>query len=281
MGRAPDFIGLGAQRSGTSWLYACLYDHPGICIPVKEAHFFSRERNWSKGIGWYESIFRGCSQDAKAGEVSTSYLPDADASQRIRAHYPSVKLMACLRDPADRAFSNYMNDVKAGMIKGSVPFAAALRDHPEYIEQGRYFTHLRKYLDLFSPDQLLILLHEESLAEPLRFMQRIYGFIGVDPSFVPSMLQARVNVSRVPRSVGLDLLMEKGSVALRRLGLHAVWWILKRAGLGGALRSLNTAKDGGISGLSATDRRALCELFEEEIRGVEGLMGRSLAHWRS
>ncbi len=79
----PDFLGLGAQKSGTSWIYSCLYDHPQVCIPVKDLHFFSRERNWSRGFTWYEEQFARCGADTLAGEFSTSYLADPEAAARI------------------------------------------------------------------------------------------------------------------------------------------------------------------------------------------------------
>ena len=56
-------IGIGAQRTGSSWLYACMYEHPEICMPRKEINFFSRERNWSRGFEWYEGIFAECLRD--------------------------------------------------------------------------------------------------------------------------------------------------------------------------------------------------------------------------
>ena len=93
-----DFIGLGAQRSGTSWIYACLHEHPQIFIPIKEIHFFSRERNWSKGYQWYENLFAQCPIDRKAGEFSTSYLIDQETPSRIHQQYPGTKLIVSLRN---------------------------------------------------------------------------------------------------------------------------------------------------------------------------------------
>src|SRR5438045_5070609 len=91
--RAPDFIGIGAQRTGTSWIYACLYEHPEICMPRKEINFFSRERNWTRGFEWYEQIFAECPSRTIAGEFSTSYLSDAQAPARIKDRYPAVRLI--------------------------------------------------------------------------------------------------------------------------------------------------------------------------------------------
>ena len=67
-GTGPGFIGIGAQRTGTSWLYACMYEHPQVCMPRKEINFFSRERNWKRGYEWYERVFAECPADAVVGE---------------------------------------------------------------------------------------------------------------------------------------------------------------------------------------------------------------------
>jgi hypothetical protein len=281
MGRYPDFIGLGAQRAGTSWIYSCLYEHPNICIPIKEIHFFSRERNWSKGYEWYEAIFEKCPQDAKTGEFSTSYLSDPTTPERIHERYPDVKLIACLRNPLDRAYSNYLNDMMAGVVEPEVNFGEALKEHPGYIERGRYATHLKRYLQVFSMDQILMLIYEDSLKNPSSFIQTAYEFIGVDSSFVPSMVDTIVNKGRVPRLVWPDRLLRKASEFLRSKGLHNLWWLAKRAGLGDKIRALNTREPAGQDRSGDLSERArLYEMLESEIAGLEKLMGRNLKEWR-
>jgi hypothetical protein len=280
MGRYPDFIGLGAQRAGTSWIYSCLYEHPNICLPVKEVHFFSRERNWSKGYEWYEAIFEKCPQDAKTGEFSTSYLSDPATPERIHEHYPDVKLIACLRNPLDRAYSNYLNDIMAGVVEPEVTFGEVLKEHPGYIERGRYATHLKRYLQVFSMDQILMLIYEDSLENPMSFITTIYEFISVDPSFVPSMVDTIVNKGRVPRFVWLDRLLRETSAFLRGKGLHNLWWLAKRAGVGDKIRALNTREvASGDRGLGLSEREILYEMLESEIAGLEKLMGRNLEEW--
>jgi hypothetical protein len=281
MDRAPDFIGLGAQRAGTSWIYANLYEHPEICIPMKEIHFFSRERNWSKGYEWYENKFRNCSPDTRAGEFSTSYLMDTNTPQRIHHRYPRVKLIASLRNPINRAYSNYMNDKMAGTVKRETAFAEALREHPEYVEQGRYFSQLQLYLKYFAIDQLLILIYEDSLRDPLGFIQTIYRFIGVNPSFIPSMAFTKINQSRVPRFLWIDRILRRTSEFLRRRGLSSLWWLAKRVSLGSSIRALNTLQPNRETRqYPPSEQELIYEVLESEISGVEELTGRQLKEWR-
>ncbi|HEU4677805.1 MAG TPA: sulfotransferase domain-containing protein, partial [Candidatus Paceibacterota bacterium] len=132
-----DFIGLGAQKSGTSWAYTCLYEHPAVCMPQKELHFFSRPR-FEEGKEWYEAQFKNCAPGKLRGEWSTSYLYSPDAPERIRSLYPNAKLLAILRNPIDRAYSQYRNAVRAGEIPKSMPFRAYSAKEPSVWEQGRY-----------------------------------------------------------------------------------------------------------------------------------------------
>lgn len=280
MGRAPDFIGLGAQRAGTSWIYACLYEHPEVCMPVKETHFFSREKNWSKGYAWYETLFEECPPEAKVGEFSTSYLVDLATPEHIYQRYPGVKLMASLRNPMSRAYSNYMNDIVAGVVDRHSPFRMALRQHPEYLEQGRYAAQLERYLQNFSQDRMLILIYENGLKDPLAFIQSIFEFLKVDESFVPSMLFTRVNEGRVPRFPWIDKMLREISAILRRGELSSLWWHAKRAGIGRGIRVLNTRQLLSKNrGLSVSDESFLYEALADDIMALEALLGRELEEW--
>jgi hypothetical protein len=279
--RGPDFLGLGAQKAGTSWIYSCLYDHPQVCIPVKDLHFFSRARNWSRGFGWYEEQFARCGPDTLAGEFSTSYLADADSAGRIHGRYPSVKLLACLRNPADRAFSNFLNDLQAGALPPTTRFEDALASHPEYVRQGAYASQLQPYLDRFPREALLLLLYDDLQRAPLEFMSSIYRFLGVDDAFVPRMLHERVNVARVPRSAGADRMARTAVTALRRRGLDRVVWLAKRSGLPRVTQRLNSRPTAlAEHELTAEQRAALTAELAPEIDRLELLLGRDLGAWR-
>ena len=130
-----DFIGIGAQRSGTSWVYACLYEHPEICIPIKEIHFFSRPR-YENGTLWYEEHFATCGVGKRCGEFSTSYLYSDVTAERIHKHYPEVKILAILRNPITRALSQYGNAIKGGEIPESMTFTEY------YTTETVSYTHL-------------------------------------------------------------------------------------------------------------------------------------------
>jgi hypothetical protein len=280
--KAPNFIGIGAQRAGTSWMYACLYEHPRVCMPRKEINFFSREPNWRRGFGWYEEIFGECPPDAVSGEFSTSYLTAPDAAARIRDRYPQVRLVVSLRSPVDRAYSSYLNDIVAGVVPRERGFQEALDEHPEYLDVGRYAGHLRRYLELFPREQLLVSIFEDSRQDPLGAIQEVYRFLGVDSGFRPSMLDRRVGAGRVPRFQWAERSLLRSSAALRRRKqLRPLWWTAKRLGVGDLVRTLNTAHSRQTTdGLDPEERQSLGRRLEPEIGALEELLHVELPEWR-
>ncbi len=270
-----DFIGIGAQKSGTSWIYACLYEHPEICMPYKEINFFSRERNWKKGLGWYRERFKTCSSKKLKGEYSTSYLYSNIAAQRIYDNFPNTKLIVCLRNPIDRGFSNYKHDIKVGNISEGISFPEAAKKHKEYLGRGFYNQQLERYFKLFSRDQILILVYEDIKKNPLKFIQKIYNFLGVNSSFVPSMLEKKVDVSRKPKLIFLDKIIRRIANFLRKLRLHKMVWLVKKTGIPEKIRKINTEDKKELK----IDNRVyskLGELYEEDIKKLSKKLKRDL-----
>jgi hypothetical protein len=216
-----------------------------------------------------------------AGEFSTSYLADPGTAARIRIRYPDAKLVVSLRHPVARAYSNYLNDAMAGVVRPGTPFVDALRAHPEYVEQGRYFSQLARYLALFPRPQLLVLVIEDAAADPVALVQGVFRFLGVDPTFVPSMATARVNEGRVPYAAAVDRTLARTADVVRRLGLARVWWAAKKAGLGVVARRLNTRRTKDAADVPADVRAAVLEALGPEIDALAGFLRRDLAEWRT
>jgi len=185
----PDFLVIGAQRSATSWLYFCLKEHPDVFVPYKkEIEFFSRF--YQNGIEWYARYFELRKQETAAGEVTPSYLADEASPERIRRHLPGVKLVAVLRNPVERAYSQYLKQVKAGAVSGS--FQEASGKNPAFIKRGMYHAQLSRYWELFGREKICIVFYEDIKRDPVIVTRKIYEFLGVDPAFEPSCLRAVV-----------------------------------------------------------------------------------------
>lgn len=271
-----DFIGVGAQKSGTSWIYACLYEHPQICAPIKEIHFFSRERNWSKGIDWYLNKFNSCKTGLLKGEFSTSYLYDENSAARIKKHFPKAKIILSLRNPVNRAFSQYRNAIKAGEISKDTSTEEAIEKDKSIIEQGLYYGQIKRYLDIFGKERILVLIYEDSKKNPAEFIKSIYKFLNIDENFVPSMLHRSVNTARTPRHVVVDRYMTRIAEFLRRIGLDKIVWFIKKSSIPDMVRKVNTQEDDII--LAPDVKKRLKKIFQEDVKKLSKLIGRDMSH---
>jgi Sulfotransferase domain len=269
-----DFIGLGAQKSGTSWAYTCLYEHPEICMPVKEIHFFSRSR-YVQGITWYEDYFKKCGSAKKWGEWSTSYLYSEDTPERIHTHYPDAKLLVILRNPIDRAYSQYRNAIRAGEIPKSATFESYHKQERSVIAQGLYAVQLERFLKYFQRDQLCILIYEDIAKDPIEFMQKIYTFLDIDATFVASMTHEHANVARTPKSIGFDRVIHHISEFLRRHGFDRLVHAVRKTGITEAFRKINTEK-GRMQDKNMFDRKKYTKFFIDDVERLSVLLVRNM-----
>ena len=269
-----NFIGIGAQRSGTSWVYACLYEHPEICIPIKEVHFFSRDR-FKEGKDWYEAHFKSCGEGKTNGEFSTSYLYSDITAERIRALYPDVKIIAILRNPIKRAFSHYGNAIKGGEIPESMSFDEYYKTESSVLEQGLYAKQLEPYLCRFDHSQILVLIYEDNKKNPLEFIQKIYAFLGVKADFIPSMLYDEINISRVPKHIMLETFMHRFSEFLRKHGLHGIVHTIRQWGLPELVRKYNTKPKKEEK--PKFDETYLVSYFKNDVAQLSELLNRDLS----
>jgi hypothetical protein len=206
----PQFIIIGAMKSGTTSLFHYLSQHPQL-VPSnpKETHYFDGGSvngvdEYQYGISWYLRHFPRKSQisdSQQTFEASPSYLFHPLAAGRIHETIPDAKLIVLLRNPTARAISHYLHKKRTGIEK--LPIMEALQQeeirlapilatndyfnrgmrHFSYKARGLYKIQLDRYFELFPREQLLILPSEGFFAEPLDVLQQIYDFIGVDPEY--------------------------------------------------------------------------------------------------
>lgn len=295
----PNFLVIGARKAGTTSLYHYLDQHPKVYMsPVKEPNFFAiegkkadyrgpdaatRVNRWSVADPEeYEALFSGAGQSKAVGEASPAYLCNPEAPERIKRHVPDARLIAVLRDPAERAYSAYMHQVRDG--RETLGFAEAL-DAEEwrtranwapgwrYTREGFYHEGLSRYFELFGGERIRVYLYEELRADPLGLVRDAYRFLGVEDSFEPDTSR-RHNPSGVPKS---RLLV---SVLKRPNPLKSALRPLLPEGLRGRLseglqrRNLSEAPP-----LEAGVRGRLVETYREDVLALEGLIGRDLSAW--
>jgi hypothetical protein len=182
----PNFIIIGAQKAGTCSLYEYLSLHPQIFMSrEKELDFFVQERNWGKGIDWYESQFP--STAPARGEASPLYTnwPEYDGvPERIHSIIPDAKLIYLVRDPVQRMVSQYVMDCGLGYT--DLSFADAVRnlndDNPLFC-RSKFFAQISQYLRYFPKSSLCVVSLDMLRAKPGQVMQMVFRFLGVDESF--------------------------------------------------------------------------------------------------
>ena len=174
----PDFLIIGAQRSGTSTLYQHLARHPHVAPAFrKEVHFF--DRNFDKGLDWYRAQFP-VRDEFVTGEASPSYLFSPEVPARVEATLPEVKLIAILRNPIDRAYSAYQRWVRQGRETRS--FAEAMDGtQPPFAARGHYAEQLEIWLKRFPRERLLVLSAEAFFKEPVPSLNHACRFLGIPP----------------------------------------------------------------------------------------------------
>jgi sulfotransferase family protein len=190
----PNFLIIGAAKSGTTSLYHYLRSHPQVFMPqVKEVTFFT-DRHWNNGVEWYEKHFEGAERAAAVGEASpayTMYPVHRDIPARIAQILPTVRLIYLLRDPIERMRSHYIDHVAHGLNEG--PIEKALVTYPIYLNTSRYATQIELFLNHFSRERLLILTSEQLRFAREQTLQRIFAFIGVDPHPITAAMQQEFN----------------------------------------------------------------------------------------
>lgn len=183
----PNFLIIGAARSGTTSLYAYLDQHPDIFFsPVKEINFFSNPDIWKKGFKWYENHFNNAKDVTAIGEASTSYTVSPflkEAPQRIAEYMEDAKLIYIVRDPISRLVSHYMHRVHRGVERRLFSEIARNIEHEPTAWQGRYSYQLEQYLKIFSREQILILSIDDFNKSSQRMVFDIFNFLGVDSEF--------------------------------------------------------------------------------------------------
>ena len=202
----PDFLIIGAQKAGTTSLYAYLTQHPQILsAKEKEVHFF--DLNFDRGTAWYESQFEIASSAQNlnhrsiSGEATPYYLFHPCVPQRVYNYLPQVKLIVLLRNPMVRAISHYHHEVRLGFeqlsieqaieqestrLQGEVEkllsddnYYSYNHQHYSYLSRGIYIEQLKVWMSLFPKEQFLILSAEDLYSNPAAIFKQVLEFLNL------------------------------------------------------------------------------------------------------
>ena len=285
----PNFLIIGAGRSGTTSLYHYLRQHPQIFMsPIKETSFFAFENGQNqfrfpiRSLEAYEALFSKVTVERAIGEASPLYLVQSEAADRIKRHIPDARLIALLRDPAERVHAAWLAAVRQGTERQSLSAALlAYRrsvgresTHANLFEPGFYCRNLNRYIEVFGRERLSIHLYDDFRSDVGAVLRRIFRFLDVDDGFVPDV-SVRYNASGLPRNRLLDAVMRPRRITrdlkaslpdpLRRFVVT----------LGTRINRRNLVKPD----LSRELRRELIALYREDILALQTLLRRDLSSW--
>ncbi len=297
----PSFIIIGAGRSGTTSLFHYLAQHKQICMsPVKETNYFAYEENelnaqsdeWEaidllfpvKTEKEYFALFDSAGPDCATGEASPLYLYAPGTAERIKRALPDARIVVILRNPVDRAYSNYMGCARDARerrtfdeaIDAEMAGAAGRRldGIHNYLRAGYYARNLKSYFDQFKRDRIAIFLYEDFVKDPAALLRQLFRFLDVDHAFIPDT-SIRYNATGLPRSRFLHHLMSESAAArwVKRHAGNPRGKLLMKCALSLQRGNLKKGK------LSSSMRAGLTVLFREDIVELQALIGRDLTRW--
>lgn len=296
----PNFLIIGAMKSGTTSLYQYLTQHPQIYMSsVKEPKFFALEgTTWDcqplgpgglskiKGIrDWqtYQDLFSGVSGETAIGEASPLYIYAPLAAEKIRQTLPDVKIVAILRNPVDRAYSHFLHWVQRGLEPLSADFLKAWNEEDRriaenwspnyhYKHRGFYYHQLQRYYDRFDPDSIRVYLFEELQQDPIALVRDLFAYLEVDRDFRPQTDQ-KYNESQVPKNSQVNQFVERPNLAKTILKpfVPPAW----RDRLKKTIKQTNSSKPKLDSGI----RSQLTQVYREDILKLQDLIQRDLSSW--
>lgn len=198
----PNFLIIGAPKSGTTSLYQNLKLHPQIFMPsLKEVNFFHEDRaETEEGLKYYKSLFQDVTDEMAIGEASTSYFFQVKAPERMKAIVPQAKLIAILRRPEERIYSNYWMKRRRGNLGfdaqiGSISsHFSKLTGTPEggFIYDF-YWKSLSHYLEFFDKSQIKVTLFDDLKQDSSSLYRNLCEFLGVDAALLPNSPQKIYN----------------------------------------------------------------------------------------
>jgi hypothetical protein len=300
----PDFLVIGVPKAGTTALHAALVRHPQLYLPrIKEPKYFLTADAPPPGRGgpgdvqtyqeqiWrreeYEALFDAAPPGTRRGEATPFYLYDRAAQQRIRRVAPSVRMIAMLRDPVDRAHSNWAHLWAAGLESRSDFVAACAAEDARrragwahfwhYVGLGRYGEQLEHLYRLFPRDQVLVLRYRDLVDRPVDTLNDVCRFLGVATGVIADVPPENVRPcpARTPFNDSLRTVLRFGGTIGYRF---PVPW---RHAVRGPLLSLLHRHTGPRPKLTRAQRTAVLPYFVDDIARLERLTGDSYADWLS
>jgi len=296
--KKPNFIIIGAMKAATTSLYTYLKQHPDVFMTtIKEPMFFNnfQKKNDFKVLGRktkkittfeeYYPLFDAVKNEKAIGEASPAYISNTDCPSLIQQHLSETKIIAILRQPVARAYSNFLHTRRADR-EPIADFETAFNKETErkaenwsplyhYKGKGYYAEQLERYVTLFPKENIKVLLFEDLVKNPVRITQEVFKFLNIDNSFIPD-ISKKANVSGTPKGLfGLFIMKLRYNNLIPNIQFsnYLPGFIIQFI-FNSAYKNANP--------LSPELKKRLTHTFyKEDILKLEKLIGKDLQHWLS
>ncbi len=307
--KKPDFFVVGAAKSGTTSLYYYLKQHPDIYLPpVKEPVFFASDiveyahkckthiRTFNqrkyfnkkylsekhiiyiKKYEYYKKLYQNVDQKFVAGDMSALYLFSKVAAENIKRFNPNAKIIILIRNPVDRAFSQFLMRLRDGEIKEKDFLKEVIIDFKKddenckafYIEQGFYFNQIKRYLDIFGDKNVKIFLFEELITTPKKVLSEIFYFLSISNFLVD--YSKIMNKSYIPRFSSFNKILKNF-----KKKIQTFMTIKTPPQLKNIYYKIFMEKNRPI--ISYYERKYLLDFFKNDIKKTANLIKKDLSHW--
>ncbi|MGR8933317.1 MAG: sulfotransferase domain-containing protein [Gammaproteobacteria bacterium] len=231
----PSFMCIGAQKAGTTWLYEMLSKHPEVGFSEKkEIHFWDKEANYSKGLGWYLSLFE---TDKVYGDITPAYaLLPSEKIKEVHHLNPNLKILFILRNPIERAWSMALMQLRASPKRkdkpiDKIPDSWFIKNFLSEgsLARGDYLKTILNWTEIFGEDNILILRYDDIKKDPRDFLYRVCAHIGVNSNYART-LDNSIILQRVHEGSGhalrrslLPTLLTIYEPRIVALGEHLKW----------------------------------------------------------
>ncbi len=269
--RLPNFLYIGPDKAGSTWLHEVLIEHPDIYLsPAKDLYFF--DRYYAKGPEWYAGHFKDARDETIIGEVCQDYLADPDAPERIHETLGAPRVMVTLRDPVQRAFSSYLYMRKHG--EGPSTFAQALRAEPRLVEHGRYGAQIARFREFIPAQSVHIAVFDDLKIDPQSFVDSVLSWLDVAPmTLTEEQRGARLPASRA-RFLPLAWVVRRAANVVRAFDQASLVGAVKRSPI--VHRLLYTPWGTKAPEIEDADADWIRECLRDDVRALDAEYGLDL-----
>lgn len=276
----PDVFLMGVSKAASTWIHRCLREHPGVFVPEDDSlRFF--DLDYPLGLDHYLRHFQAAPPGSLCVDASPTYLRSPVAAERIARHFPNARFLLSLRDPVERAFSQFWHEKKQGRLDYSFEEAIGhFLFFPWIVEHGFYAAHVRRLLQHFPRERITVVLYDDLVADPRLFLDQVLDALELPRDFSPSVLNKRVNEAGNRQTASMQAVKKlRGKTWLRPVR-RMVKTVFGQKNLMRELGKAVSDREEYDRGMSATARARLIQLYAEDLAELEGLLGLTLQRWR-